>query len=664
MTTIYLMIFIFYCLLFRSGTRWAHVSCAIWVPEVGFGDPDKMEPIINISKIPESRWSLVCSMCKLSNGAAIQCSIPSCKTAFHVTCAFENNLEMQELLSEDGSDVSLKAYCRKHTAQLRGDSANKILPDKGKSTQSSREAHRSAMASGLKQSKRPEEVEVNFFALTSGYEPVCERLKVPSAVGEWIFAYWKLKRRSLGNRALLPAVRAYVADKERQPYSMDNPVLTALRRFIVLRQDLERARNLCYMLVRREKQKRSLLRNETTIFEKLPDLDAATSSWKKLLLDPDMLAQIGKSPSACNLNSIFGLRNIYQSVPTISSKDEDAKITEADKNLIKQCRKRFRDAVKTSSTSSPVPPVGPKVNRVSSVGGTKGRPPKTQEITVPSSPPSKTMNPKLNKIRLRLAKSPSARTTAIRIVDDDQIEPSPVAVVPKKRGRKRSEKPNLFDQLKEELNLPSPSPPPKVLKAGLGRCGKKSTTRKPRPVATSAVRGVGGGKTEATISAAKSEPVLPPKHRRIKVPDFMEDEQDKEDDDTSSSSNEEVDEEDQSTSSSGESSDSSSSSDEESSDESTVITAVNPRQMRNRRRAAAQMSENESSSDSSTAASSSSEGEEAGDNDTDDDGANESGSEEEEQEEATTTSGSRPISTDSDFVKTPPPKKPRRGRRR
>ena len=33
---------------------------------------------------------------------------------------------------------------------------------------------------------------------------------------------------------------------------------------------------------------------------------------------------------------------------------------------------RFRDAVKTSSALSPEIPVGPKVNRISSVGGTKG----------------------------------------------------------------------------------------------------------------------------------------------------------------------------------------------------------------------------------------------------------------------------------------------------
>lgn len=39
---------------FRSGTKWAHVSCALWIPEVSIGVPEKMEPICKISSIPVS----------------------------------------------------------------------------------------------------------------------------------------------------------------------------------------------------------------------------------------------------------------------------------------------------------------------------------------------------------------------------------------------------------------------------------------------------------------------------------------------------------------------------------------------------------------------------------------------------------------------------------
>jgi len=33
---------------------WAHISCALWIPEVSFGSVKNMEPIIQISNIPVS----------------------------------------------------------------------------------------------------------------------------------------------------------------------------------------------------------------------------------------------------------------------------------------------------------------------------------------------------------------------------------------------------------------------------------------------------------------------------------------------------------------------------------------------------------------------------------------------------------------------------------
>ena len=38
----------------RTGAKWAHVSCALWIPEVSIGDVEKMEPITKISCIPVS----------------------------------------------------------------------------------------------------------------------------------------------------------------------------------------------------------------------------------------------------------------------------------------------------------------------------------------------------------------------------------------------------------------------------------------------------------------------------------------------------------------------------------------------------------------------------------------------------------------------------------
>ncbi|XP_072261923.1 protein Jade-1 isoform X2 [Pyxicephalus adspersus] len=56
----------------RSGTKWVHVSCALWIPEVSIGSPEKMEPITKVSHIPSSRWALICSLCNEKAGACIQ----------------------------------------------------------------------------------------------------------------------------------------------------------------------------------------------------------------------------------------------------------------------------------------------------------------------------------------------------------------------------------------------------------------------------------------------------------------------------------------------------------------------------------------------------------------------------------------------------------------
>ena len=39
----------------RSGHKWAHVSCALWIPEVSIGCVERMEPITKISGIPVCR---------------------------------------------------------------------------------------------------------------------------------------------------------------------------------------------------------------------------------------------------------------------------------------------------------------------------------------------------------------------------------------------------------------------------------------------------------------------------------------------------------------------------------------------------------------------------------------------------------------------------------
>lgn len=91
----------------------------MWIPEVSLGNHTFMEPVMDVEKVPKTRWKLTCYICRQKMGACIQCGNKNCYQAFHVTCARRSRLFLKMKTSQgalavlDGGMV-LKAFCDKH----------------------------------------------------------------------------------------------------------------------------------------------------------------------------------------------------------------------------------------------------------------------------------------------------------------------------------------------------------------------------------------------------------------------------------------------------------------------------------------------------------------------------------------------------------------------
>ncbi|XP_077461886.1 protein AF-17-like isoform X2 [Stigmatopora argus] len=103
---------------------WAHVVCALYIPEVQFANVLTMEPII-LQYVPHERYMKTCYICedhgresKAACGACMACNRQGCRQAFHVTCA-----QMAGLLCEEegpeADNVKYCGYCKRHYNKMK-----------------------------------------------------------------------------------------------------------------------------------------------------------------------------------------------------------------------------------------------------------------------------------------------------------------------------------------------------------------------------------------------------------------------------------------------------------------------------------------------------------------------------------------------------------------
>ncbi|XP_059166446.1 bromodomain-containing protein 1-like isoform X2 [Physella acuta] len=255
--------------------RWAHVVCALWIPEVGFANTVFLEPIDCLQRIPPARRKLTCYICKQRGaGACIQCHKTNCYTAFHVTCAQQAGLFMKiEAVKEPGPNgisvgVRKTAFCDVH-AQPSAD--NSMFPDDEKQSGSKEDAREQAR---IKMRKARKILAQKRNAIPNVSIPIIpdERVsKISSMISvpkkeefmRALLSYWTLKRQSRFGVPLLRRLQSNHMSRNREHSRNDKhnqEMREKLKYWQRLRQDLEKARLLVELIRKREKLKKELIK--------------------------------------------------------------------------------------------------------------------------------------------------------------------------------------------------------------------------------------------------------------------------------------------------------------------------------------------------------------------------------------------------------------------
>ncbi|XP_076684040.1 bromodomain-containing protein 140 [Andrena cerasifolii] len=277
---------------------WAHVVCALWIPEVRFANTVFLEPIDSIESIPAARWRLTCCVCKRrGSGACIQCHKSNCYAAFHVTCAQQAGLcmRMRTVQPANGEPMLVQktAYCEAHTP-----------PDYQPSTNPA-DARRRAIANKKSSSAPVISIPTIPPERIKEIASLAEGLPKKSQLIQRLIAYWTLKRQYRNGVPLLRRLQSSHPQSRPPPlggeHSSPPPdselrgeLYRQLKYWQCLRQDLERARLLCELVRKREKLKKELFKvKEKCLWFELRPLES-------------ILRSLLEAIKAKDVNDVFG----------------------------------------------------------------------------------------------------------------------------------------------------------------------------------------------------------------------------------------------------------------------------------------------------------------------------------------------------------------------
>ena len=75
-----------------AWNNWMHIVCAMWTPEIKFGQAELLDAAEGVGYIPSERYDAMCKICKTSGKRPVHtCHQPGCNATFHIGCAQQAN---------------------------------------------------------------------------------------------------------------------------------------------------------------------------------------------------------------------------------------------------------------------------------------------------------------------------------------------------------------------------------------------------------------------------------------------------------------------------------------------------------------------------------------------------------------------------------------------
>ncbi|CAI2349744.1 unnamed protein product [Caenorhabditis sp. 36 PRJEB53466] len=164
--------------------KWTHHVCALYMPEILFGDEDLRVPVTNFEKIPLDRKKAKCGVCDTRTGVCVVCCHPDCDEMIHVGCANRAGLtvKIQEIEGDPEMNVERICYCVEHS--------NK---DEFRIEPQWRDYKNPWLAKYQSE-----------FHISSCYEEIAKITSVEEVIISDIFEYWKQKRVANNCAPLIP----------------------------------------------------------------------------------------------------------------------------------------------------------------------------------------------------------------------------------------------------------------------------------------------------------------------------------------------------------------------------------------------------------------------------------------------------------------------------